>query len=78
MKLIDVLTRWFGLTENVLRALIQDGIARFPDHAPKLTELLHKLDEEVDLAGLAAAIPGELKDVLSGHLNPKDHPSDLV
>ena len=52
-----------------------------PDLKPEADNILLKLGmaaDPVNLAAVGAAIPGELLNIASGKIDPRNHPSDLV
>jgi hypothetical protein len=80
VKLIDILNKIMeaGLgAEGGLDSFLRGIATAVPDAAPKINELLAKLDAAAPPQ--AEGLVGELRDLLSTHtLNPRQHPSDLA
>ena len=80
MTILELISRWAGASGDLVALLTAAGNAA-PDLKPKADEWIDKLGAAVspeNLANLAAALPAEAADILRGHLNPKDHPSDAI
>ena len=80
MTLLDILTR-AGLSAAGIVALLHKAAELAPDLAPEIDEVLGKLSAAIDqanLVALAAALPAEIANIAKGHLEPKDHVSDLA
>lgn len=79
MTVLDLFSIAADKPADQIRGLIIAGGNAAPDLKPLADALLAALNEPLSAANLssvAAALPGELKDVLAGHLNPRDHASD--
>lgn len=81
MNILDAIASWAGLSAPSLRNLLQSASAISPDLKPTADEWLARLDQAVtdeNLGALVAALPGELRNILRGALQPEDHPSDFA
>lgn len=76
MTILDILSRAVGSVSD-LRRVVQAVADSDTDLAPVAAELLTKLDVALsaeDLAGLAAALPGEIINAVQGKFDPRFHP----
>lgn len=80
MTLLEIITRAAGAEANVEK-VFHDIMEKFPDTAPQLEPILAKFGADVapaNLAALGAAIPGELLNIGSGKIEPRDHAGDAI
>ena len=78
MTILDILTKASKATGG-LKDLLVKVKAQAPDLAEEVDTVLAALDVAVDPANLAAlgvSVASEVKDILTGHIVSKDHPSD--
>ena len=81
MTLLQLLSSAAGVPASLIREALAIAANAAPDLADALNGLIAKLDEAITpetLASLAAALPAELKSILAGHLDPRNHPSDAA
>ena len=78
MTLLEVLVKAAGAPLSKLLEILGVAAAASPDLAPAADAIAERLKQPIDLEGLAKALPGELQDILKGHLNPREHPSDYA
>lgn len=80
MSLMDLLVRLSGPAGQQLTALLNQSEIN-PDLAPLAQSLRLALEQELSVANFAtviAALPAEGKNIILGHLEPKDHSSDFA
>lgn len=80
MTVLDIIKGWLGAEPNLEDFIVTAG-DHFPEIKPQADAMLAKLRVGVDnssLISLAAAVGPEGLNILRGHLEPKDHPSDLI
>ena len=65
-----------GLTELLMRVRTE-----LPDLAPVADNwlaLLGSAASQENLVELASVLPAEIANIIKGHIDPKDHPSDAI
>jgi len=80
MTLLDILKK-AGLAVDPLRKVVGKVGELAPDLAAESDMILAQLDAPValeNLVALAAALPGEIKNIAQGKIDPRDHPSDAA
>lgn len=81
MTILAWLQKLTGLPVDKLIDVLEAVANGSTDLAPIALELLSKLREELshaDLVTLAKELPAEVIEIIKGHLEPKDHPSDAA
>lgn len=79
MNLLKILLA-AGLNVESLKRILEAGKAAAPDLAPDVDAILAQLDEPTSPAAilaLAADLLPEVKNIVSGHIEPKDHAGDF-
>jgi len=80
MTLLDLLVK-AGVAAPLLISKLRDLASRYPDLAPKADEIIKAFEQPLSLATLtelATVLPIEIKNILAGKLDPRDHPSDAA
>ena len=82
MKASEFLAKWFGISADKLVDGLRSIAAAGGDAGAFATMMLVNLDKQIDPAHISAvilALPSEVRDIVTGHLNGhKPLPSDLV
>ena len=80
MTVLDILVKASAAMAE-LKAILNAAKAAVPDLAGKVDPILALLDEPVsqaNLVALAEALPAEIANIATGHLDPRFHPGDAV
>ena len=81
MTLLDIITKWAGISGSKLIEFLEAAAAAAPDLAPKAEEWIDALKaagSPENLVALASVLPAEIANIAQGKLDPRDHPSDDI
>ena len=81
MTILDILTKGVGVPADKLRALLIAGGEAAPDLKPTADKILDTLERAIEpsnLATVSALVAEELKNIIGGNLDGRDHPSDAA
>lgn len=80
MTIFEILTK-LALPAVDLIAFLQRAGNQLPDLKPSADAIIERINSAVSaeaLADLGSKIPGELLNIASGKLDPRNHPSDAA
>lgn len=81
MNLLQILSNAAGVPVEKIVTWLENAAAALPDAAPEINTLIERIRSPLTaelLGNLSMAVIAELKDIASGHIVPKDHPSDFA
>lgn len=82
MNLLDLIVKYLGAAAaeplTGLVTLLQALVTKYPDTAGELNPIIAALQQPIDPAALGSSILAEARDIASGKIDPREHPSDLA